>query len=139
MPPKPNKLKLAPGQQTLSFLTQPPTASSATPLAEPLTTPWLAEPSITPAAPASSIRAADNHVDQLSRSGTWESASRRGTVPSRRAFVAAKWHNKHLWIVAADDGIYCESCKSGTTLLSGSSVFVTAPFTGTRPDKLVQH
>ena len=51
--------------------------------------------------------------------------------------LATKWRNKHPWIVVEDDGIYCLHCKGGTGLLSGSLVFVTMPFTGTRPDKLV--
>ena len=66
-------------------------------------------------------------------------SSRRGAVASWRAFAAAKWRNKHPWIVVGDDGVYCLYCKAGTGLLSGSSVFVSTPFTGTRPDKLVQH
>ena len=66
-------------------------------------------------------------------------SSRRGAVASWRAFAAAKWRNKHPWIVVEDDGVYCLYCKAGTGLLRGSSVFVSTPFTGTRPDKLVQH
>ncbi len=58
---------------------------------------------------------------------------------SWRSFAAAKWRNKHPWITVEGDGVYCLHCKTGTGLLSGSSVFVTSPFTGTRPDKLVQH
>ena len=116
MPPKAKKPKLVAGQKTLSFA-QGSEPSTALPLESAV----------------SSLSTVPRGWDVL---GT--PSSRRGAVASWRAFAAAKWRNKHPWIVVEDDGVYCLYCKAGTGLLSGSSVFVSTPFTGTRPDKLVQ-
>ena len=121
MPPKAKKPKVVAGQKTLSF-TQGFEPSTASPTISPL--------SIVPHEPSASIRG----WDVL---GT--PSSRRGAVVTWRAFAAAKWCNKHPWIVVEDDGVYCLYCKAGTGLLSGSSVFVSTPFTGMRPNKLIQH
>ena len=117
MPPKAKKPKLVAGQKTLSFA-QGSEPSTALPLESAV----------------SSLSTVPRGWDVL---GT--PSSRRGAVASWRAFAAAKWRNKHPWIVVEDGGVYCLYCKAGTGLLSGSSVFVSTPFTGTRPDKLVQH
>ena len=115
MPPKAKKPKLVAGQKTLAQGSEP---STALPLESAV----------------SSLLTVPRGWDVL---GT--PSSRRGAVASWRAFAAAKWRNKHPWIVVEDDGVYCLYCKAGTGLSSGSSVFVSTPFTGTRPDKLVQH
>jgi len=117
MPPKAKKPKLVAGQKTPSFA-QGSEPSTALPLESAV----------------SSLSTVPRGWDVL---GT--PSSRRGAVASWRAFAAAQWRNKHPWIVVEDDGVYCLYCKAGTCLLSGSSVFVSMPFTGTRPDKLVQH
>ena len=62
-----------------------------------------------------------------------------GTVVSWKAFAAAKWCNKHPWVVVEEDGVYCLYSKLGTGLLSGFSVFVSLPFTGPWLNILVQH
>ena len=54
------------------------------------------------------------------------------------AGLHVQYHFSHT-IVIEDIGAYCLYCKEGTGLLSGSSVFVSALFTATCPDKLVQH
>ena len=118
MPPKAKKPRLIAGQKTL-FFTEGFQPSTASPIVSPLST--------VPREPSASHRGRDTP------------SSRRGAVESWRAFAAAKWRNKHPWIAIEDVGAYCLYCKEGTGLLSGSSVFVSAPFTGTRPDKLVQH
>ena len=63
-------------------------------------------------------------------------SSLRAAVVSWRVFVAAKWHNKHLWVVV-EGGIYFLYSKAEAGLLSNSSVFVSTSFTGMRLDKLV--
>ena len=117
MPPKTKKPKLVAGQKTLSFA-QGSETSTASPSESTLTT-----------------------VSTVPRG--WDvlvtPSSRCGAVELWRAFAAAKWRNKHPWVVVEEGGVYCLYCKAGTGLLSGSSVFVSTPFTGTRPDKLVQH
>lgn len=61
-------------------------------------------------------------------------------VASWRSFAAAMWHNKHPWIVVEPEDVHCSFCKPGAAcLLSSSSMFVSVPFTGKCPDKLVQH
>ena len=67
------------------------------------------------------------------------SSSRQGTVGLWRTFAAAKWHNKHPWIVMERMQIFCLYCKTRTGLLSGSSVFVLTPFTDTQLNKSIQH
>ena len=117
MPPKTKKPKLVAGQKTLSFA-QGSETSTASPSESTPTT-----------------------VSTVPRG--WDvfgtPSSRRGAVESWRAFAAAKWRNKHPWVVVEEGGVYCLYCKAGTGLLSGSSVFVSTPFTGTRSDKPVQH
>ena len=64
------------------------------------------------------------------------SSSLHAAVVLWRAFAAAKWRNKHLWVVV-EGGIYFLYSKAEAGLLSSSSVFVSTPFTGVRLDKLV--
>jgi len=96
MPPKgkAKKPKLVAGQKTLSFA-QGSEPSTALPLESAV----------------SSLSTVPRGWDML---GT--PSSRRGAVASWRAFAAAKWRNKHLWIVVEDDGVYCLYCKAGTGL-----------------------
>ena len=117
MPPKTKKPKLVAGQKTLSFAQGSETTTAL--------------PSESTVSPSSTV---PRSWDVL---GT--PSSRCGAVASWRAFAAAKWCNKHPWVVVEEGGVYCLYCKAGAGLLSGSSVFVSTPFTGTRPDKLVQH
>ena len=47
---------------------------------------------------------------------------------------------KHPWIVVKSDGVYCLYCShSQASARSKSGKFVSVPFTGVRPDKLVKH
>ena len=116
-PPKTKKPKLVAGQKTLSFAQGSETMTTS--------------PSELTVSSSSTV---PRGWDVL---GT-PSFCRRA-VASWRTFAAAKWHNKHPWVVVEEGGVYCLYCKAGTGLLSGSSVFVSTPFTCTRPDKLVQH
>ena len=66
--------------------------------------------------------------------------TRRGNVVSWRAFADIKWRNKHPWLQLKVDGIYCLYCSHDTLKTrSKTQVFVTEPFTGNRPDHLLQH
>ena len=109
MPPEAKKRKLVAGQKTL-FFTEGFELSSASSVESPIPT--------APREPS----AFNQGWDVL---GT--PSSRRGAVASWRSFAAAKWRAKHPWITVEGDGVYCLYCKTGTGLLSGSSVFETSP------------
>ena len=66
----------------------------------------------------------------------------RGTLRSWKEFARPQFRKKYAWCTLKSDGVYCKYCMEGNFqghLLSGSAVFVTEPFTGCRPDKLLQH
>ena len=66
------------------------------------------------------------------------SQTHRGSLESWHAFKSLKYKNKHDWLVVKLDGIYCRYCSTiKPRVQSGSTVFISQPFTGTRPDKLV--
>ena len=63
--------------------------------------------------------------------------NRRG---SWHEFASVKWLNKYPWLLVKGDGVYCQYCSTyKSVLIGGSAIFVSEPFTGVRPDKLLQH
>ena len=110
MPPK-KKAKIDVGQKTLGYQLQLQTASSKQP------------------------------VEQAGSSSASipQPLSHCGCVQSWQAFNSIKYKNKHDWLLFKPDGIYCLYCsRMKLKVQSGSLVFIYQPFTGIRPDKLVQ-
>lgn len=66
--------------------------------------------------------------------------NRRGNLRSWKEFAAAKWLDKYPWLLVKGDGVYCKFCSMHmSVLMGGSATFISEPFTGVRPDKLLQH
>ena len=128
MPPKAKKRKIQAGQLTLSFghLTD---QGAALQLSRP--SPFSAHPEEESPCDSDTERAsATPNVPQ----------ERRGDISSWRSFAGSKWSSKHPWLVIQPDGVYCRYCShTGSSVRSGSVVFVAEPFTGCRPDKLAKH
>ena len=54
--------------------------------------------------------------------------------------IQPKWKRIYPWILKKQDGIYCLYCShSAREVRSRSSVFISKPFIGNRPDKLGRH
>ena len=65
---------------------------------------------------------------------------RRGNVANWRSFGDSKWRGIHPWLILKEDGVYCQFCShANLEVRSRSSVFVTKPYVGNRPDKLGRH
>ena len=128
MPPKAKKRRIQAGQLTLSF-GHPTEQGAALLVSRPL--PSFTHPEEEPAC----------DFDTEQASGTPKgSQERRGDVASWRSFAERKWSSKHPWLVIQTDGVYCRYCShAGSSVKSGSTVFVAEPFTSCRPDKLVKH
>ena len=76
----------------------------------------------------------DSEVNLL---GSSSGCARGGTTASWHLFGQSKWKQIYPWILEKQDGIYCIYCShSSRAVRSRSSVFITKPFTGNRPDKL---
>ena len=59
-------------------------------------------------------------------------------------FSCKKWIEQFPWTELQSDGVYCQYCTQCTCTTSGASssgseVFVSKPFTGTRSDVLARH
>ena len=122
MPPKAKKQKIQAGQLTLSF-GHPTEQGAALLVSRPL--PFFAHPEEEPA----------RDFDTEQASGT-----PKGGVASWRSFAERKWSSKHPWLVTQIDGVYYRYClHAGSSVKSGSTVFVAEPFTSCQPDKLVKH
>ena len=128
MQPKAKKRKTQAGQLTLSF-EHPTDQGTALQLSRP--PPFSAHPEEEPPCDSDTERAsATPNVPQ----------ERRGDISSWRSFAGSKWSSKHPWLVIQPDGVYCRYCShTGSSVRSGSVVFVAEPFTGCRPDKLAKH
>ncbi len=53
-----------------------------------------------------------------------------------------KWKERFSWIDVGADGVHCLYCREGTARgasSSGAEVFLSKPYTGTRPDVLSRH
>ena len=128
MPSKAKRRKIQAGQLTLSF-GHPTDQGAALQLSRP--SPSSAHPEEEPPCDSNTEQAiATSNVPQ----------ERRGDVASWRSFAESKCSSKHPWLVIQSDGVYCRYCShAGSSIRSGSVVFVTEPFTGCRPDKLAKH
>ena len=70
----------------------------------------------------------------------WGGTAVHCAVALWRSFAESKWSSKHPWLVIQRDGVYCRYClHAGSSVRSGSVVFVAEPFTGCWPDKLAKH
>ena len=70
------------------------------------------------------------------------SLQRKAALSLWQRFSCKKWIEQFLWTELQSDGVYCQYCTQGTTSgasSSGSEVFVSKPFTGTRSDVLARH
>lgn len=78
----------------------------------------------------------------LSDSTTTHARSGKGDVDSWRDFADSKWNERHQWLDIASDGVYCRFCRDGNVAgisRSGTKVFRSEPYTGTRPYHLSRH
>ena len=74
--------------------------------------------------------------------GPTRTSQKRGEVECWRDFAERKWKERFSWLDVRADGIYCIFCREGTARpvsTSGSDVFLTRGYTGTRPDVLSRH
>ena len=70
------------------------------------------------------------------------SSSRRGELDSWRKFAESKLKERFPWILVQQDGVYCSYCAQGVVRgvsSSGSDVFLSKGYTGSRPDVLSRH
>ena len=69
-------------------------------------------------------------------------SSRHGEKDSWRELVTPQYLSRYVWIDVRGDGVYCLYCRHAVARgsgASGSQIFVSKPFVGTRPDSLSQH
>ena len=111
MPPNQKKQKLN-GQQTIGF------GASGLQLEKPPT----------------------NGGESLSSSTSTFVSSHHGGVESWPSFSQPKYTKNHPWLMLKPDGMYCCYCFAHQPCMqSGTTVFITSPFTGNCSDKLLQH
>ena len=67
-------------------------------------------------------------------------STHRGSVESWKTFSQVKYIQNHPWLLIKADGIYCQYCSACQPhIQSGTCVFISSPYTGNQPDKLLQH
>ena len=74
-----------------------------------------------------------------SRQAAATSKKKRGEVESWCNFAERRWKECYAWLDVWVDGIYCRKGTARSASASGSKVFLSKGFTGTRPDVLSRH
>ena len=64
-------------------------------------------------------------------------ACKRGEVESWHCFNELRWTNQFAWLVFREEGIYCSA--SNRIVRNRVGMFVSQPYTGTRPDTLASY